>query len=924
MKKRFLKIQSTILILSIFGLLLTPISISERGGVHTSQASAQTAETIVSCAGLGIVTSIISSAANRLFGAIGGLLGGTVPVGDAGTNGKLRESNAKEFTLDSAAFCIANSIIEEISKSTVDWINNDFKTADGSKRPAFLQDFGKFMFGTDGVLDRQVGSFIEDEVPFLCGDFNTDIALRLTVKYREPFNTRTTCTFSEQLERAGKSYEQFSQRFSDGGGWQSWVEFTTVSHNNPYGAFFAAETELRARLDQTQLAEESRLEWGKGLLSHEVCDSSGIAAVQIKNPNDTGPPYVLWWQDLTTKELKGQVTDVNNPPCNPTTVTPGTVIENQLNKVLSSGNNRLEIADEFDEVVSALLVHLLKKLFDGSDEGLLGLSGYRPGSGGGSGNGYGFEDINELKSIINAQIRLENDYLRLLYAIRNIGNQFSYRAHLKGIFPSTTEIGPGFDRYSRLDINVSDLIDQMTNCEDPLEGDNLNIYENSVLNINGITSRIESRIAVQESRIATLESFRDGVEDTYSFSDISNVYNDYLLAMNGTHTQEDVDSLKQNLLDLLGSITDLIDIGTETACVEIPDNLPPVNDDPFVLLSSTRAQTYKAGDTITLDWTLKNVTECNASTFPGNTFWSGEIESDEFGATSYGSRNITLLSDKTQTFDLTCLEIKENDDIASTPVEVKSTVEIKLTPPVVFESNVSEVESSDIPVVLSWNLLSVETCVATSEPSIIGWDRSLKSSADGLHTEVMQLNRIYTTTDTQRFTLTCQENGSGNTLAETVDVYIKLNDCEATCEAGGGGRNLITPAINVGSSGENTTESGGSTNFLVSLTTEPTSSVTIPVSSSDETEGVASLNQIILNSGNWSTGVLVTVTGVDDNPPVIDENTQYRIALGTSVSDDEAYNGLDPNDVIIVNEDNDNSGSGDGGGDGPPKGDGGL
>lgn len=121
--------------------------------------------------------------------------------------------------------------------------------------------------------------------------------------------------------------------------------------------------------------------------------------------------------------------------------------------------------------------------------------------------------------------------------------------------------------------------------------------------------------------------------------------------------------------------------------------------------------------------------------------------------------------------------------------------------------------------------------------------------------------------------------------------------------------NLVSgPGVSVGSPSPsgNTTEAGGSVSFNVVLATQPTDDVTIPVSSSDATEGTLSVSSLIFTAANWNVPQSVTVTGVNDN--VDDGNIAYTIVLGPATSADLAYNGLNPNDVALTNQDNDTAG----------------
>lgn len=106
-------------------------------------------------------------------------------------------------------------------------------------------------------------------------------------------------------------------------------------------------------------------------------------------------------------------------------------------------------------------------------------------------------------------------------------------------------------------------------------------------------------------------------------------------------------------------------------------------------------------------------------------------------------------------------------------------------------------------------------------------------------------------------------------------------------------------------SGLMTTEDGGQASFTVRLSGRPTALVAVNVSSSDSSEGVPSNSSLVWSVDTWSLPRTVVVTGVDD--AVDDGNVGYQIVLSPATSADPGYNGLDPQDVSLVNRDNDGS-----------------
>ncbi len=99
-----------------------------------------------------------------------------------------------------------------------------------------------------------------------------------------------------------------------------------------------------------------------------------------------------------------------------------------------------------------------------------------------------------------------------------------------------------------------------------------------------------------------------------------------------------------------------------------------------------------------------------------------------------------------------------------------------------------------------------------------------------------------------------------------------------------------------------TTEVGATATFTIRLRAIPTADVTIPLASSDPTEGAVPVS-VTLTPATALAGATVTVTGVDDG--LIDGPIAYTIVTGPAVSADLTFTGLDPADVAVTNLDND-------------------
>ena len=96
---------------------------------------------------------------------------------------------------------------------------------------------------------------------------------------------------------------------------------------------------------------------------------------------------------------------------------------------------------------------------------------------------------------------------------------------------------------------------------------------------------------------------------------------------------------------------------------------------------------------------------------------------------------------------------------------------------------------------------------------------------------------------------------------------------------------------------KNVSEFGNSTYIYVKLSTIPTQTVNIGISSDNETQGTVSPSNLAIIPSNWNKNNTVTVTGVDDD--VSDGAVIFNILFDNASSSDPKYNNLAPNQNSI-------------------------
>lgn len=259
----------------------------------------------------------------------------------------------KDYILDTLVWEVGNLAIQSMTRSIVNWINSGFQ---GS--PAFVTDLNQNLRGVqDAVARRFFDALSSQDIAQTPGQDRVLDAVRLAYYLRtspESFYTRYPNTLS-QVSPDPESYlaGDFSQ-----GGWNAWFETVMNPQNNPFGANDLLNRELDAVVSNATNNRIQELSWNRGFLSWRgECQQTAGEGVDLSGEDN-----------CVAYEIR----------------TPGSVIMEQLNDRLGDNVNRLVSADEFNEIVGALLNQLVLQVLGGGEGGggLAGLS--QPSSGGGS------------------------------------------------------------------------------------------------------------------------------------------------------------------------------------------------------------------------------------------------------------------------------------------------------------------------------------------------------------------------------------------------------------------------------------------------------------------------------------------------------------------------------------------------------------
>ena len=253
------------------------------------------------------------------------------------------------YIADKFARAFTRAAIRRLTQSTVNWINNGF-----NGNPSFVTDPGQFFLDVADTSASQMLS--ETSLNKLCTPFKAQVRLALVKNYLQD-NNNYSCT----LSTLKNNYEAFTQDFSQGG-WEGWFEMTQTSGGNPYSAYFAAQNQLAIQVGNQQIKYQKQIDLGRGFLSFEKCmQGSEITQAMVDENNPLYEGY--------------KAGDCYNN--NVQTVTPGSVIEEQLQNALGTGVRQMELSSELahgvDAIISATIDTLIAQLYTRvlGDTGLL-------------------------------------------------------------------------------------------------------------------------------------------------------------------------------------------------------------------------------------------------------------------------------------------------------------------------------------------------------------------------------------------------------------------------------------------------------------------------------------------------------------------------------------------------------------------------
>jgi hypothetical protein len=301
------------------------------------------------------------------FAQSGGGSSNSVPI-DTSSDYNISAQHDQDYYLNEVAWSSAKIIVQQITGSTVKWINGGFKGG-----PAFVTNPSSFFAN---IGDQITGSFIAGNgaLSSLCSPFNVNVRLSLGLQQagyggtNGARNSKYTCTLDSIIKNisnptvngksiTGNSSTGFLNGDFNQGGWAGFMALSQPN-NNSSGVYLQAQDDLNQQISTRQDQQQQQLNQGGGFLTYPICTnlgSDGAAAYASGNPNVTataGPGGKMTYQSCQDS-------------------TPGSVINSVLQKNVNSGVDQLNIAQSMDQIISSTMSQLTSQILT---QGLTGVN----------------------------------------------------------------------------------------------------------------------------------------------------------------------------------------------------------------------------------------------------------------------------------------------------------------------------------------------------------------------------------------------------------------------------------------------------------------------------------------------------------------------------------------------------------------------
>lgn len=436
----------------------------------------------------------------------------------ATTAGNTTVLSNKETWLDGLAWTAANVIIDQFGDALVTWIQNGFE---GS--PMFLSDPEGFFRDTA----NQVSGAIIDEMDleWLCEPIGP---LRIKMDFFFPGTDRAKyrCTFNDIVDnfqnmadrddisdwldidvniRQNNIVREYGNDFRNGG-FLMWLMSTKPKNNDVGRVVQAADNAYAAARVSVEMGG-FQLKLNSGFFGVKKCieEVPNMVTEVEYDPLDPDNPYKKTELQDGMKCAKWE------------TKTPGQLVQSQLNSVVDKDKQRLQVADEIDEIIGTLATTMMGWLVTGGN-GEGGLLGYDKDANYSGSNRDHYGELSKNQQLAQEKQSVSNQTGRITEWEENYGRSLEDQSD--ALYGAKEDLGTILAKLNCIyATSTSDTSYDYSTCDDDIEeiGKNLDSLGKDINDVNNdrtsvqtaITNDIEPRISDYENTYDT-QTFEDG------------------------------------------------------------------------------------------------------------------------------------------------------------------------------------------------------------------------------------------------------------------------------------------------------------------------------------------------------------------------------------------------------------------------------
>ena len=326
-------IVKALVLLTVFSILFSSL---------TKRTEANLGASAVGIAAGCFAGSLANQAANAM----------SVPVADSPTEDATTGEVTKDCILDGIANLGKEKVIEEIEKSTYDWINTGF-----NGKPSYGADLEQLFKSTkDRVIDELI--YNDTNLQGLCTGFEFPIKFALQTHFYADIHTSSSNSYNTYEPKC--TLDDIKDNIDDAGNniysWDNFLSVTTNADNNAFGSYFNIISNAEEKILEANAKIQLDYEVNSGFISYRKCSTDYIEARQKQGKSTTYD---------SADPTAGQGCPVT---------TPGISIFEKLTETLGTEIDQIVAADEFDEMIATVVEYYVTEALTDGDEGVRGFT----------------------------------------------------------------------------------------------------------------------------------------------------------------------------------------------------------------------------------------------------------------------------------------------------------------------------------------------------------------------------------------------------------------------------------------------------------------------------------------------------------------------------------------------------------------------